>query len=176
MLTTAERAQDLAKPPVYILGVGYAQSAYFTGSLAKGDKRHGFGLTSTVGRWAADMAFEEAGIERKDIDLAEIYDSFTITALIQLEDAGFCKKGEGGSFVESGRIEIGGELPINTHGGLHSCAHFGPGGFLHYGEAVRQLRGEGGQRQVKGAKTAFVSSAAGIISTHTAAILGREEN
>jgi acetyl-CoA acetyltransferase len=106
--------------------------------------------------------------------VAEIYDSFTITVLLQLEDLGFCERGEAPDFVAGGGIELGGRLPTNTHGGLLSCAHPGvPGGLLHLSEAVRQLRGEASERQVSDAKTALVTSASAVASNYSVAILGR---
>jgi acetyl-CoA acetyltransferase len=116
-----------------------------------------------------------AGVGPKDIDVAELYDCFTPVVIIELEDLGFCPKGEGGRFVEGGRIELGGELPVNTHGGLLSHCHPGhPGSMFHLTEAVRQLRGECGPRQVKDAKIALVHGQGGIMSTHCSAILGIE--
>jgi acetyl-CoA acetyltransferase len=114
-----------------------------------------------------------AGVTPADIDLAMLYDCFTITVLIELEDLGFCAKGEGGPFVESGAIQLGGSLPVNTHGGLLSHGHPGrPGGVFHIIEAVRQLRGECEGRQVRDAEIALVHGNGGILSTHSTIILG----
>ena len=164
IVSGADRARDLRQPPVYVLGLGYAQSAYYMGTLSRGDPRSGFGLVSTVGKNAADYAFAEAGVTRDDIDFVELYDNFTMTPIVQLEDFGFCKKGEGGPFVEGGRIELGGELPLNTHGGLHSCA-FTPAGYVLWVEAVRQLRGACGDNQVPDAKLGLCCSVASVIGT-----------
>jgi acetyl-CoA acetyltransferase len=167
IVTSAERAKDLKKAAVYVLGTGQAHSYYHMGHLHS--------LTNTVCKMAGETAFRRAGFTPKDIDIAMIYDSFTITLIISLEDLGFCKKGEGAEFVQNGRIELNGELPINTHGGLLSYAHPGvPGGIFHLIEAVRQLRGEAGSRQVKEAKIALVHNASAVVSNHTVAILGRE--
>jgi acetyl-CoA acetyltransferase len=111
-----------------------------------------------------------------EIGLAMLYDCFTITVLIELEDLGFCKRGEAGPFVESGGIALGGSLPVNTHGGLLSHGHPGrPGGIFHIIEAVRQLRGECGKRQVDGLSKALVHGNGGILSTHATLILGADQ-
>ena len=128
-------------------------------------------LTETGARVSGERTFKMAGIGVKDINFAEIYDCFTYTVLVQLEDYGFCKKGEGGPFVENGRIELNGELPVNTHGGLLSHAHID--GMNHITEAVKQLRGDCGERQVKNAEICLVSGNGGILETHTTLILRR---
>jgi acetyl-CoA acetyltransferase len=113
-----------------------------------------------------------AGLKPKDMNFAQIYDCFTITALITLEDYGFCKKGEGKDFVKNGRITIGGELPLNTHGGLLSQAHLE--GQLHITEAVKQLRGNEvePERQVANARIGIVSGHGGSLAMHATLILG----
>ncbi|MFC1935195.1 thiolase family protein [Chloroflexota bacterium] len=150
IVTTAERARDCRKRPVYISGAatGYPP---FPDSLARRSVITEFGI-----KYAAPRAFAMAGVTNKDIQFAEVYDCFTYNMMCQLEDMGFCKKGEGGSFVEGGRIELGGELPTNTHGGLLSQAHIG--GMNHQVEAVKQLREDAGAAQVKDAHVGLVTS------------------
>jgi acetyl-CoA acetyltransferase len=164
VMTSAERAKDAPKPPVYVLGLGHASTSYFTGDLARPRPELGLSLTSTIGRLAGDDAFGEAGVSRDDVQFVELYDNFTISPLIQLEDLGFCAKGDGGPFVEGGRIEPGGALPLNTHGGHLSC-NFTPAGYNHWVEGVRQLRGECGDRQVPNARIGLVSTFASTIAT-----------
>ena len=130
-----------------------------------------FGRRAIIFYDSAKMAYEMAGMTPKDIDFAEIYDCFTYTLLETLEDYGFCNKGEGGPFVEGGRIELGGGLPVNTHGGLLSQGHIM--GMNHITEAVKQLRGDCGIRQVPGAEIGIVSGNGGALSTHTTLILRR---
>ena len=163
LVTSAERAKDLKHRPVYIMGFGSHHIHRFIMNAES--------LTETGAKISGERAFKMAGITVKDIDFAEIYDCFTYTLLVQLEDYGFCKKGEGGPFVEGGRIEIGGELPVNTHGGLLSHAHID--GMNHITEAVKQLRGDCGPRQVKDAEICLVSGNGGILDTHTTLILRR---
>jgi acetyl-CoA acetyltransferase len=171
VMTTAERAHDLRQRPVYVLGSGGATSGYWTGFLAKGGAESGHSLTRTLAVRAADDAFNAAGVKREDIDLVNLCDSFAIAPIVQLEDYGFCAKGEGGAFVGNGnRIRVDGDLPVNTHGGLLSCNH-APSNYFGYVEAVRQLRGQCGERQVKDAELAVAASMGGIISTHYVNIL-----
>jgi hypothetical protein len=115
-------------------------------------------------------ALQMAGVTQQDIDFAELYDSFTYTVLMQLEDYGFCAKGEGGAFVENGRTGLGGELPVNTHGGLLSQAHADE--ILHVTEAVKQLRGQADPRQVPNAQLGLISGGAGVLAVHASLILG----
>jgi acetyl-CoA acetyltransferase len=167
VMTSAERAKDFKTRPVYLLGTGEGHSHEHISQARS--------LTTSAAKEAGERAYAMAGLGPRDIDVAELYDCFTPVVIIELEDLGFCPKGEGGRFVEGGRIELGGELPINTHGGLLSHCHPGhPGSMFSITEAVRQLRGECGPRQVTDAKIALVHGQGGIMSTHCTAILGSE--
>jgi acetyl-CoA acetyltransferase len=117
------------------------------------------------------VALARAGATAADVDLALLYDCFSIVVLLQLEDYGFCKKGESGAFVEGGRIGPGGSLPVNPSGGLLAEGY--GGGMLHVIEAVRQLRGEAGERQVRDAELALVSGHGLGMNTHATLVLGR---
>ena len=167
VLTAAERARDFRRKPVYLLGSGesYTQEHLFCAES----------ITTTGARISSGKAYAMAGVGPADIDVAGVYDCFTGTVIMMLEDLGFCKKGEGGPFVEAGQITYGGRIPINTHGGLLSYAHPGlPGGFFHIVEMVRQLRGEAGERQVEGAELALCHSLGGGFATNATIILGAE--
>lgn len=156
---------------VGFLGIGQAQSYYHMGQLARGSGDHD--LVRTVVDVAGKAAFAQAGLTPDQIDVAGIYDSFTITVIVQLEDLGFCGRGEAGDYVKSGVLDPGGTMPMNTHGGLLSNAHPGAcGGMLNITEAVRQLRGEAGERQVAKAETALVTSASAVASNFSVTILG----
>jgi acetyl-CoA C-acetyltransferase len=156
-------ARDLPRPPVRILGAAEAVAHTTAG-------RRDY-LVSAAAQ-TGPRAFAEAGIGHDDVDLAMIYDSFTITVLVTLEDLGFCKKGEGGRFVENGRLELGGALPMNTDGGGLSSNHPGMRGIFLIVEAVRQLRGEGGPRQVTDCRIALVHGTGGALgSRHSGATL-----
>jgi len=149
IVTSAERAKDFAKRPVSIMGAASGRP-YPADEITNRRDIFETGLTL-----AAPEAFAMAGVRPKDVHFAEIYDCFTFEVVQQLEETGFCKRGEGGAFVEGGRIEAGGELPVNTHGGLLSEAHVL--GASHIVEAVRQLRGEAGLRQLSRADVGVVT-------------------
>jgi acetyl-CoA acetyltransferase len=149
VMTTAERAADLRRTPVYVSGVASGHP-FPPHDIPNRPDILEIGLD-----FAAPRAWRMAGLAPADADFAQIYDCFTGQVLLQIESAGFCRKGEGGAFVENGRIEIGGALPVNTHGGLLSHAH--NVGMNHVIEAVVQLRHDAGERQVKGAEIGVVT-------------------
>ena len=149
IVASAERARDMPRKPVYVMGVAEGRP-YPADEIANRKDCFAIGLTQ-----AAPRAFAMAEVAPADVDFAEMYDCFTFEVLQQIEEAGFCARGEGGAFVEGGRIELGGELPVNTHGGLLSEAHVL--GMNHIVEAVRQLRGEAEGRQVRDAEIGVVT-------------------
>jgi len=149
IVTVADRARDLARPPVDLLGVAMGHPDSPNSITQRPD------LTRLGIAKAAPIAFAMAQIDRVDVEVAEIYDCFTYTVLCQLEDMGFCEKGEGGMFVSDGRLRLGGALPTNTHGGLLSQGHML--GMNHVVELTRQLRGEAGKAQVDGAEVGLVT-------------------
>ena len=166
VLVRADRARDLRRKPVYVLGSATAMWHKQISSMLD--------LTVTAALESGKRAYEMAGVTAKDIDVLELYDAFTINTLLFLEDLGFCKKGEGGAFVEGGAIAPGGRLAVNTNGGGLSCVHPGMYGMFITIEAVRQLRGEGGRRQIPGAELALVHGNGGTLSSQSTAILGSE--
>jgi acetyl-CoA acetyltransferase len=167
VLTRADRAKDLCRRPVYLLGG--AQSTTHREIASMPD------LTVTGLAEAAPRAYAQAGVGPRDIDVVELYDAFTINPILFLEDLGFCEKGEGGRFVEGGRIAPGGELAVNTNGGGLSCVHPGMYGLFTIVEAARQLAGSAGERQVPGAKLAIAQGNGGELSHEALVILGSEE-
>ncbi len=165
LVTTEERARDLKQPPIFVLGSSESHTHAQISQMPD--------LTVTAAAITAPRAFAEAGITPDEIDMAMIYDSFTITVLLLLEDLGFCEKGDGGAFVQEGRIALGGQLPINTDGGGLSSNHPGMRGIFLIIEATRQLRGQCGPRQVTGAKLAVAHGSGGLLSSQATTILGR---
>ena len=164
VLTRADRARSLAKPPVFVLGMG---AAHWHRQISQMPD-----LTVTAAAESGPKAFAMAELHASDVDVLELYDAFTINTILFLEDLGFCNKGEGGSFVESGAIAPGGKLPVNTNGGGLSCVHPGMYGIFTLIEAVRQLRNEAGDRQIEGAEIALCHGNGGMLSSQVTAILG----
>ncbi|MCC6766582.1 MAG: thiolase family protein [Deltaproteobacteria bacterium] len=162
VVTTAERAAGSRRPAIPILGHAQAHSL---STYASPD--HFDALPASR---SGPEAFGRAGVAPADVDVALLYDCFTIVVLLQLEDYGFCEKGEAGPFVEGGRIGPGGSLPVNTSGGLLAEGY--GGGMLHVIEAVRQLRGDAGDRQVADAEVALVSGHGLGMNTHATLVLG----
>ncbi|HET9528958.1 MAG TPA: thiolase family protein [Blastocatellia bacterium] len=167
VVTSSERAKDMRSQPVYALGFGEAHQHEHVSQAAS--------LAETAATDSGARAFQMAGLSPGEIDLAMLYDAFTSNVVMFLEDLGFCDRGEGGAFVESGGIDIDGRVPVNTNGGLLSYAHPGnPGALLLAVEAIRQLRAECGDRQVKNARAALVHAEGGIMSSHCTAIFASE--
>jgi acetyl-CoA acetyltransferase len=164
VMTRAERAPDLAVRPVYLLGA--AAATHHMNISAMPD------LTITAAAESGPRAFAQAGVRPQDIDVVELYDAFTINTLLFLEDLGFCPKGEAGRFVQEGRIAPGGSLPVNTNGGGLSCVHPGMYSLFCIVEAVQQLMGLAGERQVPGAQLALAHGNGGVLSSQVTAILG----
>jgi acetyl-CoA acetyltransferase len=166
VMTSAERARQCRKPPIYVLGAATGSQHSMISQMPD--------LTTTAGVISGPAAFAMAGVKPDDIHLLMSYDSFTITALLHLEDLGFCAKGEGGPFVEDGKVGPGGSLPMNTNGGGLSYTHPGQYGMFLLVEAVRQLRGECGERQLDHAEVAVAHGSGGVLSTMGTVVLGTE--
>jgi acetyl-CoA acetyltransferase len=167
VMTRADIARDLCARPAYVLAGAQATTHREIASMAD--------LTVTGLAEAAPRAYAQAGVTARDIDVVEIYDAFTINTILFLEDLGFCAKGEGGAFVEGGRIAPGGALAVNTNGGGLSCVHPGMYGLFTIVEAARQLGATAGERQVAGAKLAIAQGNGGELSHEALLILGTEE-
>jgi acetyl-CoA acetyltransferase len=168
VMTSMERAKDLKQVPVAVLGVGEGHDHAMISQMPS--------YTSFAAKHSGKTAFEMAGVTHSDLDLAMIYDSFTYTVLLSLEELGFCGKGEGGDFVSNQRTAPGGDFPMNTNGGGLSYTHSGMYGMFAIIEGVRQLRhdyADQGIRQVKDAKLAVVHGTGGVLSSAGTAILGR---
>jgi acetyl-CoA acetyltransferase len=169
IMTSAERAADFPNDPVYILGAGEGHSHEHISQARS--------LTTSAAVESGRRAYRMAGLGPRDVDVAQIYDCFTPVVLIELEDLGFCAKGEAGAFVAAGETALGGTLPMNTHGGMLSHCHPGnPGAMFSLTEAVAQLRRQAGDRQVDDAEIALVHAQGGIMSSHATLILGREND
>jgi len=166
IMTTAERARDLASQPIKVVASSAAQSHWVIGQMPD--------FTKTAASQCAADIFSRTDLTRDDIDVLELYDSFTITVLLLLEDLGFCPKGEGGRFVADGNIRKGGSLPVNTDGGGLSSSHPGMRGIFLAIEAVRQLRGQGGESQVRNAKNALIAGSGGYLSGIAVSLLSSE--
>ncbi|HTW15372.1 MAG TPA: acetyl-CoA acetyltransferase [Nocardioides sp.] len=166
VLTSLERARDLRRRPVEVLG--YGERTTNTSFTAVTD------LAVPGARGAVQDAYARAGITAADVDVAEVYDSFTITAALSVEALGLCAPGEALDFIQGGTIRPGGSHPLNTNGGGLSYCHPGQYGVLLLVEAVRQLRGECGDRQVPGAEIAVAHGTGGILSTHATVVLGAD--
>ena len=164
VLTSAARAKALKKPPVYVLGTGTSITHASISNMPD--------LTRTGAIASGARAYQAAGLGPQDMDMAELYDAFTINTILFLEDLGFCKKGEGGGFVANGRIAPGGAFPVNTNGGGLSYCHPGMYGLYLLIEAVRQIRGECSARQVQKHDTAIVHGNGGVLSAQSTVILG----
>jgi len=164
VMTRADRARDLPNKPAFLLGAADATWHRNISTLAD--------VTVTAASEAAPRAYAQAGIGPADIDVVELYDAFTINTILFLEDFGFCAKGEGGPFVADGAIAPGGRLPVNTNGGGLSCVHPGMYGLFTMVEAVTQLRGAAGDRQVEDARIALAHGNGGVLSSQAVTIWG----
>ena len=164
VVTSTERARELAKPPVVVLGA--AEAHWHRSISAMAD------LTITAATESGARAYAMAGVGAGDVDVAQVYDAFTINTILFLEDLGFCPKGEGGAFVAGGRIAPGGELPVNTNGGGLSYTHPGMYGIFLLIEAARQVRGEAGERQQGAVDIALAHANGAVLSAQATAILG----
>jgi len=168
ILACEEKARDLTdKPLVYIRGTGQASVNNMSANMPSWTTWEALNI-------ASKQAYDAAGAKPDDIDVAQTHDCLTISEIIEYEDLGFCEKGEGGSFIESGQSDFGGKVPVNTDGGLLSCGHpFGATGIRQAIEIMRQLRGDAA-KQVEGASTGLTHNLSGFIAAHTVLIYGRE--
>ena len=166
VMVHADRARDFPKAPVYVLGSA-AESSHRQISQMKD-------FTVTAARASGARAFAAAGVTPAVIQAVELYDAFTINTILFLEDLGFCAKGEGGAFVEGGRIAPGGVLPVNTNGGGLSCVHPGMYGIFTVIEAARQIRGDAPGIQLKDIDLALAHGNGGVLSSQVTAILGSQ--
>lgn len=167
ILTRAEAARDAPQPPVYVLGT--ASEHWHKQISAMPD------LCSTAASVSGERAYAQAGLGPRDIDVVQLYDAFTISTIMLLEDLGFCAKGDGGPFVADGHIGPGGTLPVNTSGGGLSFAHPGMYGLFTLVEGTRQLRGQAQARQVKDAVTCLCQGSGGVFSSQVTTVLGTQD-
>lgn len=167
VMVRADRARDCARAPVHVLGAAHAVTHREISSMPD--------LTVTGAAISGPQAFAHAGVEPADMDVVMLYDAFTITPILFLEDLGFCPKGEGGRFVSGGNVAPGGGLALNTNGGGLSCVHPGMYGLFLLVEATRQLRGECGERQVENARLALAHGNGGVLSSEATVVLGTAE-
>ena len=167
LVTSVERARELRKPPVFLLGAGEAHHHRHISQMPD--------LTTTAAAESGPRAYEMAGVGPAQVNVAMLYDAFTINTILFLEDLGFCGKGEGGAFVSGGRIAPGGALAVNTNGGGLSYNHPGMYGLLLLVEAVRQARGECGERQAAEHNVVLAHGNGGVLSSQVTAILGSEQ-
>jgi acetyl-CoA acetyltransferase len=167
IVASPDLARESAHAPVWLLGAGESSRGMMLSQMDS--------ITTSPIAEAAPRAFEMAGVSHEDIDVLSVYDCYTITVLITLEDAGFCPKGKGGPFVEEHDFTWHGDLPLNTHGGQLSFGQPGlAGGMSHVTEAVRQSQHRAGERQVKDCELAFVNGNGGIMSEQVSLVLGVE--
>lgn len=166
VMVAADRAGDFPQKPAYVLGVGAAATHNQIARMPD--------LTVTGVAQSAPRALAMAEVTLDDVDVVELYDAFTINTLMFMEDLGYCAKGEGGPFIESGAIAPGGSIPVNTNGGGLSCVHPGMYGLFLTIEAVEQLRGACGERQIEGTEIALCNGNGGLLSSQVTAILGTE--
>jgi len=166
LMTRPDRARDCRTPAVHLLGCATWQTHRQISQMPD--------LTITAASVSGPAAFRMAKVEPKEVSIAQLYDAFTINPILFLEDLGFCAKGEGGAFVADGGIAPGGRLPVNTNGGGLSCVHPGMNGIFEVIEAVEQLRGTAGERQVADAAIVLCHGNGGLLSCQTTAIFGTD--
>ena len=166
IVTSGERARDLRQPPVYLRGFGQCAP----GDPGRAEREP---AVHTGASKSGQLALRQAGIELSDVDVLELYDCYTYTVLVTLEDYGFCEKGEGGAFVGDGKLAPGGSLPCNTGGGQLSSYYMW--GFTPLSEGVIQARGQGGRRQVAKHDHVLVSGNGGALNFHSTTILSKHE-
>jgi acetyl-CoA C-acetyltransferase len=166
VIAPLDRAREFTDTPIRVLA-----SAQASDTITLHDRRDISTLDASVA--AGERAFRLAHLERKDIDLVEVHDCFTIAEICAIEDLGFCRKGEGGRLTEEGLTALGGDLPVNTSGGLKACGHpVGATGIKQVYEVVLQLRGEAGSRQVDGARIGMTHNVGGTGATVAVHVLG----